>query len=177
MINSQEIFELYDSEERTLLSYNGAFDGRVLSVIAGKIESTISNDPDIGRKVFKIFIELAQNIAYYSTERGGSIEKATGKGILILREHKDYFSCSTGNMAKPVEVKELIQKCETINILEREELREYKRKLRSMPPSKKGGGNIGLVQVALIASNPLNYKVIPIDDENSFYIVNVKINK
>jgi len=46
-----------------------------------------------------------------------------------------------------------------------------------MPSGVPGGGNIGLVQVALTADYPLEYSVIPVDNDNSFYILNVRVNK
>ena len=45
-------------------------------------------------------------------------------------------------------------------------------------PHKLGGGNIGLVQVALMSKYKLDYKIIPLEDENkSFYIIAVRIDK
>ncbi len=179
MINTQELLDLYNlANNKTLLSYTGIFDGQILSVIAENIESNLAQNPNASRKVFKIFLELAQNISFYSTEKQtNSKGKVNGMGILILQEFEDHYSCSTGNMGNTEMLKEVIKKCETINILERDDLREYKRKLRSLPASAKGGGNIGLVQVALTSGNPLAYKIIPITKTDSFYIVNTKINK
>ncbi len=163
---------------RTIISYKGPFDAQVLSVIAENIEYSLSSNPKVSRKIFKIFIELAQNISFYSYERQKTDEGGMfGSGVLILREYKDYYSFSTGNMVANTIVLPLIQKCEAINILDREGLRQYKRKLRNMPSGVPGGGNIGLVQVALTSGYPLRYNVISVDDQKSFYIVNIRINK
>lgn len=164
--------------KRTILSYNGPFDAQVLSVIAENIEYSLSSNPRVSRKIFKIFIELAQNISFYSLERQLTESGAMfGAGVLILREFKDHYSFSTGNMIVNTSVLPLIQKCEAINILDREKLRQYKRKLRNMPSGVPGGGNIGLVQVALTADYPLEYHMISIDKQKSFYILNIRVNK
>ncbi len=163
---------------RTVISYSGPFDAQVLSVIAENIEYSLSNNPRVSRKIFKIFIELAQNISFYSYERQRTEEKAMfGSGVLLLREYKDYYSFSTGNMVANTAVLPLLQKCEAINILDREKLRQYKRKLRNMPAGITGGGNIGLVQVALTADYPLEYNIRKIDTHQSFYILSIKVNK
>jgi len=176
---AENAYQMYtDVLDTTIISYNGPFDAQVLSVIAENIEYSLSNNPRVSKKIFKIFIELAQNISYYSAERLKNEEgNFFGVGILILREFEDHYSFSTGNMIDNKSVLPVLQKCETINILDREKLRQYKRKLRNMPSGVPGGGNIGLVQVALTADHPLEYNVIALDDEKSFYILNVRVNK
>jgi hypothetical protein len=49
--------------------------------------------------------------------------------------------------------------------------------MRNLPPGSKGGGNIGLIQTALTADNPLNYKLIPVDNDLIFIIISFKLNK
>lgn len=176
---AENAYEMYtDIIDTTIISYNGPFDAQVLSVIAENIEYSLSNNPRVSKKIFKIFIELAQNISYYSAEKQKSEEgNFFGVGILLLREFDDHYSLSTGNMIENKSVLPVLQKCETINILDRDKLREYKRKLRNMPSGVPGGGNIGLVQVALTCDHPLEYNVIALDEEKSFYILNVRVNK
>ena len=60
--------------------------------------------------------------------------------------------------------------------MNREELRDYKRKEINKPYSSSGGGNIGLIQVALTSDNPLNYKLTEMDNNTAFFAVCVKIN-
>jgi hypothetical protein len=176
---AENAYQMYTNVlDTTIISYNGPFDAQVLSVIAENIEYSLSNNPRVSKKIFKIFIELAQNISYYSAEKLKSEEGSDfGVGILILREFEDHYSFSTGNMIENESVTTLLQKCETINILDREKLRQYKRKLRNMPSGVPGGGNIGLVQVALTADHPLEYDVVKINNNTSFYILNVRVNK
>ena len=176
---AENVYQMYtDIIDTTIISYNGPFDAHVLSIIAENIEYSLSNNPRVSKKLFKIFIELAQNISYYSAEKQQNDEgDLYGVGILMLRELDDHYSFSTGNMILKEEILPVIQKCETINTLDRQKLRQYKRKLRSMPSGIRGGGNIGLVQVALTVDYPLEYSVLPVNDDNSFFIVNVRVNK
>ncbi|OQX98784.1 MAG: hypothetical protein B6I20_10640 [Bacteroidetes bacterium 4572_117] len=174
--NAYQVYtELIDS---TIISYNGPFDAQVLSIIAENIEYSLSDNPRVSKKLFKIFIELAQNISYYSAEKQENSEGILfGVGIIMLREFENHYSFSTGNLIERKQVLPVLQKCETINLLDREKLRQYKRKLRNMPSGEPGSGNIGLIQVALTADYPLEYSVIPVNDDNSFYIINIRVNK
>ncbi len=160
------------------ITYTGPFDAQVLSVLAKSIEYSLSENPRVNKKMFKIFLELAQNISYYSAEQ--SISKhgiKSGIGILVIQELNDHFIFATGNLIESSSAYKINKKCEKINSLSREQLRAYKRSQRKLPPGKKGGGNIGLIQVALTAENTLNYKLVPVDEMSYFFIVSTKIDK
>lgn len=164
--------------DNVAISYTGVFDTEILSVLAKEIEETLSSDDKINKKVFKIFIELAQNISLYSLERERNSEGTDmGVGTMIIRNFDTYYEFSTGNKTTKENIIPVMEKCDNINSMTREKLREYRRLQRNMPAGAKGGGNIGLIQVALTASNPIEYALVKCDDGNYFYIVSVRINK
>jgi len=160
------------------ISYTGIFDTEILSVLAKEIEGTLSQDDKVNKKVFKIFIELAQNISFYSLEREVNSEGSDmGVGTMIIRNFDTYFEFSTGNKTTMENIIPVMEKCDNINSMSREKLREYRRLQRNMPAGEKGGGNIGLIQVALTASNPIQYSLVKCEDGSYFYIVSVRIDK
>lgn len=177
-INSN-ILNLYKTfGSNTPLSYKGPIDDHILQVIGTYIEGLLKDSPKAGKKLFKIFIELAQNISYYSAERSKlANDKDIGTGMVLINEMSDYYAFTTGNLVKTDDIISIIEKSEHINSLDREELRQYKREQRKLPPGKKGGAHIGLIQVALTSANPLDIEVIPVDDKHSFFSIAVKIDK
>jgi len=160
------------------ISYSGAFDGTVLSAFAKRVETTLTDNPQLNKKIFKIFVELGQNIALYSSDKIITDDQTNfnGYGIFILREYIDKFQLLAGNMAFKEDATIASEKCEKINALSREELREYKRILRKQPAGQKGGGNIGLVQIVLTANSNIEHKVIDVDDSHSFLVFSVEVN-
>jgi len=100
-----------------------------------------------------------------------------GIGTMTIQEMDKHFVFATGNMTDPESIKPVIEKCKTINKLDRKELRTLKREYRKFPPSSKGGGNIGLIQVALTAESKLDYQLIPVKEDLAFYVVAVSIPK
>lgn len=173
-----ENFLKHRTIDNVAISYTGIFDTEILSVLAKEIEGTLSSDDRINKKVFKIFIELAQNISFYSLERelnGDGTDM--GVGTMIIRNFDKYFEFSTGNKTTLENIIPVMEKCDNINSMTREKLREYRRLQRNMPAGAKGGGNIGLIQVALTAGNPIEYSLIKCEDGSYFYIVSVRINK
>jgi len=160
------------------VSYKGPIDERILSVIGNYIEVILVAHPSASKKIFKIFIELAQNISYYSAEKNIiTKDKQIGAGTLVIGEFGEFYTFITGNLVKNDDVIILLEKCDIINSLDRDALRQYKREQRKLPQGERGGGNIGLIQVALTAACPLDVEVTPVDDDYSFFSIAVKVSK
>ena len=173
--NTLSIFNVM-FEHRIVASYTGPFDHKVLTLLAENLESSLWQNTSMGRKFFKIFIEIAQNIAHYSHEKEKVGENIYGVGTFILIEAQDFFKFFAGNMVDRETKEKLELRCQIINSLDRDGLRELKRKLRRLPHSQ-AGGNIGLVQTALVSKHQLEYSFYPISDNDFFYILGVVIDK
>ncbi len=174
--NNINLFDFHNLLNKNIqLSYKGPFDRHILYPLGNYIKKNLT----AGNRIFGIFIELAQNITYYSAETTDSVEdgKTYGVGTLVIGEYDDYYTFATGNAVKNDCIIPIIEKCEIINSLDREELRDYKRKQRRLPRGQKGGAHIGLIQVALTSMYPLDFQVTPIDESTSFFSIFVKIDK
>ncbi len=167
----------FDEEEK--LSYRGPIDERILSSIGDFILSmeSFANAKSV-KKLFRIFLELAQNISYYSAHKVRmNDDKIIGTGSLLIKETDEHFILITGNPVKNDNIIPIIEKSEYINTLDRESLRRYKREERRRPQGVKGNAHIGLISVALTSANPLDIEVNPIDDTTSNFSIVVKIEK
>jgi len=175
--NKFDLFKYHSLfNQNVQISYKGPFDSNVLSVLGNYIEFTIGKNPKASKKIFNIFIELAQNIAHYSAEKN-LFGVDAGVGSLVISEYPVFYGFSTGNIVKNEDIIVIIEKIELINSLDRDQLREYKRKQRNLPQREKGNANIGLIQVALTSANPLDIEVTLIDDKYSFFAITVKVDK
>ena len=174
--NTLSIFNIM-FDHHIVASYAGPIDGDILSLLGENIEQTLWKNETQRRKFFKIFIELSQNIALYSEEKSFIKEKEFGEGTFIISDYGKYFLFSAGNLVSE-EVKEfLIERCNEINSLDRIGLRALKRKYRKKG-NLRGGGNIGMIQVALLSNSNLEVIFFPTEYENmSFYLVSVVIEK
>lgn len=176
-------FDLYEFhhifDDDILLLFKGPFTKHILSVFSKYIEGIVNKYPKVSKKIFSVFIELAQNIAYYSddTEAFTPNDEPIGSGTLVIGELKDNYTFFTGNAVKNKNLNPVIKKCEIINSLDRNGLRKYRREQLNLPPGPKGSAHIGLIQVALTAGGQFDIEVTPIDDERSFFAIIVKINK
>ncbi len=182
--NPKTKFSLYEyrskvDDQNILVSYKGPFTGQILKDIGEYISDNLQPNAKASKKLFKIFIELAQNISYYSAEANRIGNKITKYrvGSVVIGELDNHYFMTTGNRVSNKSVSILSEKCDYINSLQREDLRKYKREQRNMDESEFGGANIGLITVALTSDNPLDVEVEKVDDSNSFFSLTVYINK
>jgi hypothetical protein len=86
------------------------------------------------------------------------------------------LTLSSGNLIEGYKIEGLSERCEYINKLAPEELRDYYIKQRRRPTGGVGA-NIGLIDMARRSGNPLEYQVVKIDDEFSFFALSIKVSK
>lgn len=165
------------SQDNIILSYKGPLTDVLLSEFSRDIRKKLQEDPVSGKKVFAIFMELAQNVLYYSKEVNhfGNRDKV---GTLVILHNHDKYELITGNLVFKTVVPKLLEKAEIINSLDREALREYKRELRNNPENEESkGAGIGLVQAALTSGNQLEVKIKEMEGPYAFYVIFVQVKK
>jgi len=158
-------------------SYKGSFDDINLSFINEYIEKAVSENEGSRTNLFRIFVELAQNIAQKSIDKINIQGQFIGVGILLIHQADTYFEIISGNPASVSDAQIITNKCEIINALSFEELRQMKRNYRKMNEGEMGNANIGLIKIALISGSKLNYTIETIDSESTFFTVRIIINK
>ncbi len=182
---------LLDSQN-AFVYYKGSFDKAILVNIGLHLRSCFADNPRMSAKLFAIFIELAQNIAYYSAESNFFYDenfkkdilqieedkKNNGVGTVVIHNKENEVILSAGNLVPTKQVEEIIAKCEEINTLSIDELRVLKKEIRSLDhtPNQKGG-NIGLIHVALKSEHPLKVEAKKIDENNSYFVISSTIEK
>ena len=170
-------------QQKICLELNGMISQEILvgfvEVIEAKLAQGAENRRTI-KKVFSIFIELAQNVLHYSAE---SIVAVKGKakistGIVVLSEEDDYYVISSGNLLAKTKVPQIVEQCDKINQLSTNELKGYY-KVQVKAPQAEGscGAGIGLIDIVRKSGNQLNYEVTEVDTNNSFLALSVKVQK
>jgi hypothetical protein len=165
---------------KILLYYKGPFDEIILSKIGNYLRTKFPASPKATSKLFAIFIELAQNICYYSAETDifDEGEKKHGIGTVVIIDNGDKFKLVAGNMVFNDTVLEIISKCEEIRSLDQHGLRQLKKEVRSAP-RREGhkGGNIGLIQIAIKSDHPINVEAKKFNEDLSFVTLSAFIDK
>lgn len=179
-----ELLEYYKKmcERNIVLAFQGALSQDILVGIAETIKSKFTNQllkPNLVKKIFAVFIEMAQNIAYYSAERIKMENNSeVGAGIILVTEKNKAFTITSGNLVDKNKIMEIISHCNKINSLNSVELKDfYKTQIKSARVEGKKGGGIGLIDIARRSGNPITYGATPVDNINSFLVLSVKIEE
>ncbi len=175
-----ELFEYhFKSKHDLLISYKGPFDKLAIGNMSTYIREMLNFNEKIGKKIFKIFIEISQNIGYYSYEKNKYCKhpEEAGVGTIMLFETDSHFYIVAGNLIENTQVEKLETKCNLVSSLDIEGLRELRRTQLELPDSEKGGANIGLIHVALLSENKLEHNFSKLNELFSFFTISIKVNK
>jgi hypothetical protein len=165
--------------ENSLIAYEGPFFIDLLTIFGNYIKILTKNYPLTQKKLFKIYVELSQNVSYYSEEYVSlkSESKKTGIGELRVSEDQEQYHLTTKNLVKLKDANVLSQRCDIINNSPPDHLKDLKRELRKSSGNPKLGARIGLVQAKLISKNNLDYDIIEKNKNYSYFKLTVKFDK
>ncbi|MDI7222703.1 SiaB family protein kinase [Leptospira santarosai] len=177
---SLELFQQYRNayDYQLIVSFKGRLSQEVLTEFGSMIRTSLSTESKI-KKIFAVFIELAQNMLHYSAERKTLEDgRESGVGIIMVDEKSIGYNISAGNLVLNEKIELLKSNCEKINSMSKDELKAYyQRQLRSNRPEESKGAGVGLIDIARKSDGPLSYDISPVDDKHSFFTLSVYFTK
>jgi|TARA_B100001094_G_C18195482_1_gene810488 hypothetical protein len=180
-------FDLYNLMERdnVLLAFKGTVTSGLLDSVFQIMESKmvdLNDSPATKKKVFNVLVECLQNLYHHidDFDKDNFMDASGSKksAIFSISRNDEAYNIVTGNFIYPKNVQEVTNKIDHINSLERDELKAYyKEVLNNGKLSEKGGGGLGLIDIAKKSRSKLQYSFKEIDDDYSFFTLTVKILK
>lgn len=165
-------------QEKPLLIYQGVFTVNLISILGNHIRLLPDHDTLLLQRIFKVFIELSQNVSYYSAE---TIEIKQGVfcgiGWVSVQHLSDNYKITTSNMIKPEHGPKLLNYCYEINSLDEESLRTLKRKTRAQAMLRDTNAHIGLIQTGIISGSKLDFEVSESTESSKYFRISATINK
>lgn len=167
-----------DHITNNLLLYHGPINIDLVSFMSNYLKHNIKLHGIVLGRMYKVFIELIQNVSYYSA-RQQSKDRSFGSGIGLFRvdEYNTHYTIATGNLILKEHGPVLMKNISEINNMDEEALRELKRKTRSQASIRDIGAHIGLIQTGLITGNDLTLTIESYDDQHSFFTISAQVNK
>ncbi len=176
--NLQESYKQMN-EGDVLLAYKGSITTElitnVLEVIESKLED-IRTASAVKKKVYNVLVESLQNLFHHIDELPEEIKDEFDArfGVLVIAKESGFYRISTGNFIRAVKVQQLKEKIDKINTLSREELKDmYKFVLNHQKLSPKGGGGLGLIDIAKKTGNKMEYMFHEFNGEYYFFNLSV----
>ena len=180
-IQENTTFKVNDWFEKTregniLVSYIGDITSDVITTLVDKSENVFAENSEIShlKKVsFHIVVECLQNLFHH----GLSLETGKPKfGAYILLFSENTLKIVTGNFIALEKVQLISDRINQINSMSKDELKTlYKLILNNDEFSEKGGGGLGMIDIARKTGAKLIYEFIPVDEKVLFYILKINI--
>ncbi len=166
-------YELFEALRKNNMSYiyRGEFTPEITETILNLVELGFIKSSDlkaVKRKIYHIMVEGLQNIVKHQADPddlGCNVQ-----GIFILKRESDKYLFTTCNIIESEDSKKISNQIEHVNGLERDELKDYYKKvLVDGTLSAKGGAGLGLIDMCLKSGNKLAYSFEKYDDTRSLF--------
>jgi hypothetical protein len=96
----------------------------------------------------------------------------------MIGKQQEYYSIITGNYILTKNVDGFKAKLDKINNMDKEQLKDYYKEVLSEGGfSDKGGGGLGMIDIARKSGQKLDYTFTQVDDKYSFFNLNIKITQ
>ncbi len=179
------IHDLYDELERqrVMISFKGSLTEDLITALLGLVErkmQAIEPDQRVRKRVFNVVTECLQNLFHHNAHLkladGQAIHTREPHGVVMIAQNEQGYSVLTGNFMAATDVDHLKVHLDRINTLGPDELRElYRETLADGQFSTKGGGGLGMIDIARKSGGKLEYGFVPYDKDNAFFSLNVNV--
>ncbi len=177
--------ESYFTEQNNgevILYYKGNIDSELINHVLDTVEDKLvqgNEQARLRKKVYNVLVESLQNLYHHVDKVPESYEDQTAEkfGLLMVKKIGNGYKIITGNFIKKENVEKLEEKIKRINRSCQEEIKElYKFILNHQRITNKGGGGLGLVDIARKTGNKIGYLFKEYDKDHSFFYLDILVN-
>jgi hypothetical protein len=177
----ENIHDFYNKMEKgnIMLSFKGEVTSDLLTSILQIMESkmeTLEEPPKIKKKVYNILVECLQNLYHHLDDDDFKTRVNEKSALFMIRKLDGEYSIMTGNFIASENVEMMQGRLDRINEMDKDQLKVYyKEVLNNGEMSAKGGGGLGMIDIARKSGKKLEYNFDRIDEEYSFFSLNIKV--
>jgi hypothetical protein len=177
-----DIFDFYEKKEddKIMLSFKGEITSDLLSSILKILESKLDHtgdEPRLRKKVYNVFVECLQNLYHHNDGADINLPGADQSALFLIgRNSESNYRIITGNYILNSNVEGLKSRLDKINSLNREELKaHYMNTLNNEEYSGKGGGGLGMIDIARKSGHKIIYDFKQLNEQFSFFSLIITI--
>jgi len=165
-----------------IFSYKGDISSEAINLILDSIEKEIKEANDSSRvrkKVYNVLVESLQNLYHHvdPVPEDFDDQESERYGMIVVNRNESGYNITTCNFVKKNKVMNLAEKLDKINKSSVAEIKElYKFILHHQKISPKGGGGLGLVDIARKTRNSLDYKFFDYNSDYAFFRLSINVN-
>lgn len=166
-----------------ILFYKGNVDSDVINHVLDTVEDKMVQENEqskLRKKVYNVLVETLQNLYHHVDKVPEDFEDQSSEkfGMLSVQKVDNGYKIITGNFVNTDNVEKLEEKIKRINRSSHEEIKElYKFILNHQRISAKGGGGLGLVDIARKTGHKIEYSFREYNDKYSFFCLNILVDE
>ncbi len=171
------------SKGDTILSFKGNIDSERINEMLDKVEEKMirDNEPQrLRKRVYNVLVESLQNLYHHLEKVPPDFydQESERYGMLAINRSGKGYTIYTCNFILNDNIPRLEEKIELINRSTHKEISElYKFILNHQRISAKGGGGLGLVDIARKTGSRLEYTFKRYNDEYSVFCLNTLVKE
>ncbi|MBI5008226.1 MAG: hypothetical protein HZB98_00915 [Bacteroidia bacterium] len=166
-------------EKKIYLIWSGHVSHEVEKEVISFAETKLSEEDLESRqrkRVFITLVELLDNVGNYSP--GREVEEKFGRPFAMVRLVDKVFYLSTGNLILKSKVKQLKEKLDAVNKLDKEGLKAlFIKSLTDQTDDTDSTGNMGLIEMVKKSGSKLEYLFDEVNDDYSYYSLTVAVKE
>jgi hypothetical protein len=166
-----------------ILYYKGNIDSDVINHVLDTVEDKmvqVNEQSKLRKKVYNVLVESLQNLYHHVDKVPDDYEDQASEryGLLVVKKVDSGYKIITGNFVRAENIEKLEERIKRINRSSHDEIKElYKFILNHQKISQKGGGGLGLVDIARKTGNRLDYAFREYNSKHSFFYLNILVNE
>jgi hypothetical protein len=179
MIHLQQLKKSLE-EYSVLICFSGKVSQGIVEQLCDSIKGQISEGEGTKSnpmKVISIFVEQAQNIINYNFKNLNHkyYDQILESSIVTIGKTEDGFFVTSGNIIDNQDLAALVHKIDFLNSLAPAELKQYYKEVMKRDGIDENGrsAGLGLIQMARKAKFPLEYQNYSLNEELTYFQINV----
>ena len=145
------------------------------------IDQTLNNsdiDIKMRKRIFYITVEAIQNLYHHKMSDKDAPDDTAKLCWFFISKSGDDYSIVTGNFIKKENVEKIKNHLNKINLQKPDELKLlYTSILTNQQFSSKGGGGLGMIDIARKAEGKYSYEFLPYKNNTVFFELQIPINQ
>jgi hypothetical protein len=162
-----------------MLSFKGDVTSQMLTSMLQIMETKLDNleeENKVKRRVYNVLVECLQNLYHHRDEMRRTGFKEESAAIFMIGRNDFSYNIVTGNYILADRVPDLKSRIDQVNGMDKDGLKIlYKEVLNNEERTEKGGGGLGIIDIARKSKQKLVYDFLDIDDKYSFFSLYIKI--
>jgi hypothetical protein len=170
------------SNSDVVISFKGSITSDIINNVLESVENKMvemNEESRVRKKMYNVMVESLQNLYHHIEEMPNEVTGTNDSkfGILIIARQPNGYKITTGNFVSSGRIKPLKDKIDKINSLSQDELKDmYKFILNHQKLTAKGGGGLGLVDIARKTGNKLDYSFYSVDKDYYFFNLDIYVS-